>query len=149
MRGRLVAGAVLGVLGVAVAGVGGLTAARAGEAPPGAAVEGEAVGGLERAEVRAAVERLAAAAHDGRAARGRAGGAPCRCRASLAEVDVEATVDAVMDDDGSPLTALLRRGDDVDLQTSVDRDRLERAAGGSSPARSTATPSPARSRCRG
>ena len=37
MRGRWVAGAVLGAL---LAGVGGLTAARAGEALPGAAVEG-------------------------------------------------------------------------------------------------------------
>ena len=55
MRGRLAAGAVLGVL---LAGFGGLTAARAGEALPGAAVEGTEVGGLGRAQVRAAVERL-------------------------------------------------------------------------------------------
>ncbi len=42
MRGRLVAVAVLGGL---LAGVGGLTAARAGEALPGAAVERTDVGG--------------------------------------------------------------------------------------------------------
>ena len=121
MRGRLVAGAVLGVL---LAGFGGLTAARAGEAPPGAAVEGTDVGGLDRAQVRAAVERLAeqrtggelpVVARDVRAAVPR----------DLVQVDVEATVDAVMDADESPLTALLRSGDDVDLRAAVDRDALD------------------------
>ncbi len=122
------AGALLGVL---VAGVGGMTAARAGEALPGAAVEGEGVGGLDRAQVRTAVERLA----EGRTT----GALPVVARElrrdvprDLAEVDVDATVDAVMDDDASPLTALLRRGEDVPLQTSADRaglaQRLEQLA---------------------
>ena len=120
VRGRLVAGAALGVL---LAGVGGLTAARAGEAPPGSAVEGTGLGGLDREQVRAEVERLA---------QERTSGAlPVVAREvradlsrDLVEVDVDATVDAVMDDGASPLTALLRRGDDVELRTLVDRDRL-------------------------
>jgi vancomycin resistance protein YoaR len=125
VRGRLVAGAVLGVL---LAGFGGLTAARAGEALPGAAVEGTQVAGLGRAGVRTAVERLAdertsgelpVVAQDVRTTLPR----------ELVEVDVEATVDAVMDDGESPLTALLRRGDDVDLRTSVDPDRLDQRLG--------------------
>jgi vancomycin resistance protein YoaR len=121
VRGRLVAGAVLGVL---LVGFGGLTAARAGEALPGAAVEGTDVGGLDRAQVRAAVERLSEERTTGEL--------PVVAQEvhttlprDLVEVDVEGTVDAVMDDDESPLTALLRRGDDVDLRTSTDRDRLE------------------------
>ena len=125
MRGRLVAGAVLGVL---LAGFGGLTAARAGEALPGATVEGTEVGGLDRPQVRAAVEgfaderstgELTVVAQEVRTTLPR----------DLVEVDVEATVDAVMDDGGSLFTALLRRGDDVDLRTSVDRDRLEQRLG--------------------
>ncbi len=121
MRGRLVAVAVLGGL---LAGVGGLTAARAGEALPGAAVEGTDVGGLDRAAVREAVERLAE--------QRTTGGLTVRAREvrttlprDLVEVDVEATVEAVMADAGSPLTTLLRRGDDVDLRTSADRDPLD------------------------
>ena len=121
MRGRLLVGALLGVL---VVGVGGLTAARAGEALPGAAVEGTDVGGLGREQVRAAVQALA----DERTA----GALPVLAQEvradlprDLVEVDVAATVDAVMDDGGSALTALLRRGPEVDLRTATDRDRLE------------------------
>ena len=120
MRGRLVAGAALGVL---LAGVGGLTAARAGEAPPGAAVEGTELGGLDRAQVRAAVERLAQERTSG-ALPVVAREVRAELSRDLVDVDVDATVDAVMDEGGSPLTALLRRGDDVDLRTAVDRDRL-------------------------
>ena len=121
MRGRLVAGAVLGVL---LAGVGGLTAASAGEAPRGAAVEGTDVAGLDRAQVRAAVERLAQERTAGELPVV-AGEVRSTLPRDLVEVDVDATVDAVLDDDESPFTALLRRGDDVDLQTAADRPRLE------------------------
>jgi len=111
------------VLGVLLAGVGGLTADRVGEALPGAAVEGTDVGGLERAQVRAAVERLADERTTGELAV-----VAREVRATvprdLLEVDVNATVEAVMDD-GPLLTALLRRGDDVALRTSTDRARLE------------------------
>jgi hypothetical protein len=121
VRARVVAGAVLGVL---LAAAGGLTAARAGEALPGAAVEGTHVGGLDRGQVRAAVERLA----DERTA----GELPVVAREvraalprDLVQVDVDATVDAVMDDGGSPLTTLLRRGAEVELRTTADFDRLD------------------------
>ena len=121
MRGRLVAGAVLAAL---LAGVGGLTAARAGEALPGTTVEGAEVGGLDRTQVRAAVERLADERTSGElpvlAQEVRA-----ELPRDLLEVDVQATVDAALDDGGSPFTALFRRGDDTSLRTSTDRRRLE------------------------
>jgi vancomycin resistance protein YoaR len=121
VRGRLVAGAVLGVL---LAGFGGLTAAQADEAPRGAAVEGTDVGGLGRADVRAAVRRLAEQRTTGELPV-LAGQVRAAVPRDLVEVDVEATVDEVMDDGGSPLTALLRRGDDVELQASADPEGLE------------------------
>jgi vancomycin resistance protein YoaR len=125
VRGRLVAGAVLGVL---LAGFGGLTAARAGEALPGAAVEGTEVAGLDRAQVRTAVERLAAPR-----TRGELTVVAQEVRTTLprelVDVDVDATVDEVMDDGESPFTALLRRGEDVALRTSVDPDGLDQRLG--------------------
>ncbi len=119
MRGRLAAGAVLAAL---LAGYGGLTAARAGEALPGAAVDGTDVGGRDRAQVRAAVSRLADARTAGTLPVV-AGEVRTDLPRDLVTVDVDATVEAVMDD-GSPLTALLRRGPEVDLEVEVDRDRL-------------------------
>jgi hypothetical protein len=47
----------------------------------------------------------------------------------LVDVDVDATVDEVMDDGESPFTALLRRGEDVALRTSVDPDGLDQRLG--------------------
>jgi hypothetical protein len=120
VRGRLVAGAVLGVL---LAGFGGLTAAR-----PARRCRGVRRGHRRRrARPRSGARRrdpladertsgaLPVVARDVRAALPR----------DLLEVDVEATVDAVLDDGGSPLTALLRRGPAVDLRVDVDRERLD------------------------
>jgi len=115
-----VAAAAVGVL---VAGLGGLTAARAGQALPGAAVDGTDVGGLDRAQARAAVVRLARERTAG-ALPVVAGEVRAELPRDLVEVDVDSTVDAVMDD-GPAITALLRRGREVDLRTAVERDRLD------------------------
>ena len=128
MRAGWVAGAVLAV---AAAGVGGLTLERNGEALPGTTVGGTDVGGLDRAAVRAAVEDLAATRTSG-ALPVTAAGVRARLPRDLLQVDVDATVDRAMDDGGSALGLLLRRGDEVDLTTSTDdarlRDRLEALA---------------------
>ena len=121
MHAGWVAGAALAVV---AGGLGGLTAARAGEALPGTTVAGTEVGGLDRAAVRTAVERLARTRTDG-ALQVTAGDVPAAVSRELVDVDVDATVDAAMDDGGSPLLLLLRRGRAVQLETDLDRRGLQ------------------------
>ena len=111
------------VLALAVAGATGLTLERRGEALPGTTVAGTDVGGLQRDQVRAAVEDVAAARTRGTLPV-TAAGVRASLPRDLLEVDVEATVDQALDDGGSVLGLLLRGGDDVELATSTDDARL-------------------------
>ena len=107
-----------------IAGAGGLTAVRAGEALAGTTVEGTPVGGLGRADVRATVARLAETRTSGSLVL-QAADVRSAVPRELVDVDVEGAVDAALDDRGAPWAALLRRGSALELGTSVDRGRLD------------------------
>lgn len=131
MRGRWIAAALVVT---AVGGVGTVVGVRAGEALPGTAVAGVDVGGLGRADLRAALQDLGDTRTEG--------GLPlvaADVRATLdrsvVTVDLGESVDRALSvgRDGPlefVLGPLLERGDrDVDLALSVDEPRLRARLG--------------------
>jgi vancomycin resistance protein YoaR len=123
VRAGLVGGVVLAAVLAGGAAVGTVAAVRSGEALRGTSVDGVAVGGLGRTDVRERVAERARQRSTGTLAV-TAGDVSATLPRDLVEVDVEATVDRAMADDG-PLGLPLGRGDAVPLAVTVDRPRLE------------------------
>ena len=126
MRGRWIAAALIVT---AAGGIGTVVGVRSGEALPGTSVAGVQVGGLGRADVRAALAGLEDDRTEGelplRAADVQAG-----LDRSLVDVDLDGSIDRALSvgRDGPfefVLGPLLDRGDrDVDLRLSIDEPRL-------------------------
>ena len=95
MRGKVVAGVLGALLGTAAVGGAAFVVLGSAEALPGTTVAGTAVGGLEEPALREAVERLAAARTTG-ALPVRADDVEGEIDRSVAQVDVDETVDAAL-----------------------------------------------------
>lgn len=126
MRGRWIAAALIGTV---VGGVGAVVGVRAGEALPGTTVAGVDVGGLGRADLRAALTGLADTRTEGELPLV-ADDVKAGLDRSLVAVDLKASVDQALaaGRDGPlefALGPLLERGDRaVNLPLSIDESRL-------------------------
>ena len=126
MRGRWIAVALVGTV---VGGISAVVGVRAGESLPGTNVAGVDVGGLGRADLRAALTGLEDTRTEGELPLV-ADDVKAGLDRSLVDVDLDASVDQALSAGrdgpvGFVLGPLLERGDrDVALQLSIDQARL-------------------------
>lgn len=128
MQGKWIAIVLAAVLTTAGTAAGTVVATRSGEALPGTTVAGRDVGGLDRQALRETVQALAAERTTGTLSV-TAADATTQLDRSLVTVDVDATVLQALDAGrgGLPLVgALVGRGGEVALRTTIDRPGLTR-----------------------